>query len=66
MPRPKPPTGGWEAENQRITFYCPADLAKAIHAAVRSDRSKTQVIVTALRAQLLDDAGNDDAKEAAR
>ncbi len=65
MPRPKPAGGGWEAENQRVTFYCPPDVARAIQAAIRPGRSKTQVIVAALRAQLLDDA-NDDAQEATR
>lgn len=64
MPRPKPPTGGWEAENQRLTFYCPHDLALAIQAEVATTRrSKTQVIVDALRAQLLDEP-TDDAQEA--
>lgn|GEM_PF-5331570 len=53
MPRPKPPTGGWEATNQRLTFYCPVELAAAIEVEMAgSGRSKTQVIVDALRAQL--------------
>jgi hypothetical protein len=53
VPRPKSPAGGWEAQNQRLTFYCPTDLERAIEAAmVATKRSKTQVIVDALRAQL--------------
>lgn len=53
MPRPKPATGGWEDVNHRTTFYCPIDLLEAIEADVASTgRSKTQVIVEALRAQL--------------
>lgn len=58
MPRPKPPTGAaWEDVNQRTTFYCPVDLLGAIEAAMAAtSRSKTQVIVDALRAQLLDEA----------
>lgn len=63
MPRPKSPDGGWEDVNQRTTFYCPTDLLQAINEAmVATGRSKTQVIVDALRADLLADtaAGGKD------
>jgi len=54
MPRPKPLTGGWEENHQRITFYCPNDLVAAVEAAMAStSRSKSQVIVDALRGELL-------------
>ena len=54
MPRPRPPEGTWEDLNRRVTFYCPPDLLEAIEAA-RQDtgRSKTQVILDALRRDLL-------------
>ena len=59
MPRPKPPAGGWEAQNKRLTFYCPTDVEEAIEAwMTANNRSKTQVIVDALRAQLLADDGS--------
>jgi hypothetical protein len=52
---------GWEAQHQRVTFYCPKDLLEAIEAEVerskREDprsrrRSKTSVIVDAIREHL--------------
>ncbi len=65
MPRPKPATGAWEDVNHRTTFYCPVDLLQAIEAEMAgTHRSKTQVIVDALRAQLLDEST--PAKEATR
>ena len=55
MPRPKPEDGGWEDLNRRVTFYCPLDVLDAINAAMAAtDRTKTQVIVDALRAELLE------------
>lgn len=52
MPRPKPASGGWEETHQRVTFYCPVELAAAITArSASTGRSKTQLIVDALRAQ---------------
>jgi metal-responsive CopG/Arc/MetJ family transcriptional regulator len=54
MPRSKPPTGGWDETHQRITFYCPNDLLEAVEAAMKAtNRSKSQVIVDALRSELL-------------
>jgi hypothetical protein len=51
VPRPKPTTGGWEDVNRRVTFYCPEELLDAIEAEMAtSGRSKTAVIVDALRA----------------
>ena len=45
----------WEDPHRRVTFYCPTDLLDSIEDEMTSsDRSKTQVIVDALRAQLLD------------
>ena len=45
----------WEETHRRVTFYCPDEVLDAIEAEMaRSDRSKTRVIVDALRAQLLD------------
>lgn len=53
MPRPKGANGTWEENNRRVIFYCPKDVEAQIEAAMAaSDRSKTQVIVDALRAQL--------------
>ena len=44
---------GWDASNKAVTFYCPVDLVAAIEAEVaKGRRSKTQVIVQALRAEL--------------
>lgn len=52
MPRRKPESGGWEETHQRVTFYCPVELADAIATrSVATGRSKTQLIVDALRAQ---------------
>ncbi len=49
--------GGWEDNNHRVIFYCPNDLKAAIEASMAStSRSKTRVIVDALRVQLLDGA----------
>lgn len=43
----------WEEAHQRVTFYCPRDLLRTLELeAVRSDRSKTQVVVDALREHL--------------
>jgi hypothetical protein len=43
----------WEAAHQRVTFYCPVDLLDQVEAEVaRSGRSKSRVIVDALRAHL--------------
>jgi hypothetical protein len=51
VPRPKPTTGGWEDVNRRVTFYCPEEVLDAIEAEMAtSGRSKTAVIVDALRA----------------
>jgi hypothetical protein len=51
VPRPKPTTGGWEDVNRRVTFYCPEEILDAIEAEMAtSGRSKTAVIVDALRA----------------
>lgn len=45
----------WEETHRRVTFYCPDEVLDAIEAQMASsDRSKTRVIVDALRAQLLD------------
>lgn len=53
MPRPKPVDGGWEDHHPRITFYCDVEVAAAIEDAMAlSGRSKTQVIVDALREHL--------------
>ena len=44
---------GWEDSHKRVTFYCPKDLLDAVEEAMRrSDRSKTQVIVDAIRKDL--------------
>lgn len=54
MPRPRPDAGAWEDLNRRVTFYCPVDLLEAIEAAMQdTGRSKTQVIIDALRRDLL-------------
>lgn len=45
----------WEETHRRVTFYCPDEVLDAIETEMASsDRSKTRVIVDALRAQLLD------------
>jgi hypothetical protein len=43
----------WEAQHKRVTFYCPTELLARIEAEMdRSGRSKTAVIVDAVRADL--------------
>lgn len=57
MPRSKPATGGWDELHRRTTFYCPIELVEALDRARKATgRSKSQVIVDALRAHL--DAGD--------
>lgn len=47
------PGGTWEESHQRVTFHCPVELRKAIEEEVRrSRRSKSRVIVEALREHL--------------
>jgi len=49
------PRGGerWDDVHQRVTFYCPKDVLRALGIeAARSRRSKTQVIVDALAEHL--------------
>lgn len=47
------PAQRWEAQHTRVTFYCPVELLERIEAEiVESGRSKTAVIVDALRADL--------------
>ena len=47
------PAQRWEAQHRRVTFYCPVELLERIEAEiVQSGRSKTAVIVDALRADL--------------
>jgi hypothetical protein len=44
----------WDARHRRVTFYCPEDVLEAIHDDMaRSGRSKTRVVVDALREHLL-------------
>lgn len=46
-------SGGWDDAHQRVTFYCPRDLVQAIEAEMAaSGRSKSRVIVDAVRAHL--------------
>jgi hypothetical protein len=43
----------WDDSHTRVTFYCPVPLLRAIEEEVKnSDRSKSQVIVDALRGHL--------------
>jgi hypothetical protein len=43
----------WEAAHQRVTFYCPRELLDQVEVEVaRSGRSKSRVIVDALRDHL--------------
>ncbi len=43
----------WEAAHKRVTFHCPLDVLDALEADVASgDRSKSRVIVDALREHL--------------
>jgi hypothetical protein len=43
----------WEASHSRVTFYCPDDLLEAVEREMdRSGRSKSRVIVDALREHL--------------
>jgi hypothetical protein len=45
--------GSWEGQNKRVTFYCPTQLLDLIEEEMeRSGRSKTSVIVDALRGDL--------------
>ncbi len=44
---------GWEASNKPVTFYCPLDIYPVLMAeAANGERSKSQIIVDALRAEL--------------
>jgi len=46
-------TAEWEASNTRVTFYCPVSLLGQIEQEIRrSGRSKTRVVVDALREHL--------------
>jgi hypothetical protein len=46
-------TKDWEANHERLTFHCPKNLIKEIKDEVRrSSRSKSRVIVDAIRAHL--------------
>ncbi len=50
---PPAPPATWEETHQRLTFHCPITLRKAIEDEVRrSGRSKSRVIVDALREHL--------------
>lgn len=52
-PRRIPGERRWEAAHQRVTFYCPRDLLRTVELeGARSQRSKSQVIVDALREHL--------------
>ena len=43
----------WEEAHRRVTFYCPLDLLRALESEMtRSRRSKTAVIVDAIREHL--------------
>lgn len=54
MPRPRPTDGtAWEDRHRQVAFYCPVDLLELLNQqAASSGRSKTQVVVDALRAHL--------------
>jgi hypothetical protein len=44
---------GWEASNKPVTFYCPLDIyAVLMTEAGNGERSKSQIIADALRAEL--------------
>ena len=44
----------WDESHRRVTFYCPQELLEALEAAMtRSGRSKSRVIVDALREHLV-------------
>ncbi len=44
---------GWDESHRRVTFYCPLDLLQALEGEMgRSRRSKTAVIVDAIREHL--------------
>jgi len=48
-----PSTATWEEAHRRVTFYCPLDLLRALESEMdRSRRSKTAVIVDAIREHL--------------
>ena len=52
QPAPDPPAT-WEETHQRLTFHCPVALRQAVEEEVRrSGRSKSRVIVDALREHL--------------
>jgi Ribbon-helix-helix protein, copG family len=51
--RRSPVGGGWDATHSRVTFYCPAELLAGIEEEMKkSGRSKSRVIVDALRQHL--------------
>ena len=57
LPQPvdrKRSAAGWDESHRRVTFYCPLDLLEGLEKEVgRSRRSKTAVIVEAIREHLL-------------
>ena len=56
-PRPTSDEERWEDSHTRVTFYCPVPLLRTIERKMTtSKRSKSQVIVDALRDHL-DDGG---------
>lgn len=49
----EPESATWDKAHRRVTFYCPVEMVAALQAEMlRSGRSKTAVIVDALRAHL--------------
>ena len=49
----QPSAAGWDESHRRVTFYCPLDLLQALEREMgRSRRSKTAVIVDAVREHL--------------
>jgi hypothetical protein len=53
VPRPKSPGGGWDAQNHRLTFYCPTDRDEVIEAEMTVTSGPRPRCVDALRVRLL-------------
>lgn len=50
QPAAPEPSAEWEASHTRVTFYCPVSLLGQVEQEIRrSGRSKTRVIVDAIR-----------------
>lgn len=45
-------SANWAERHKRVTFYCPVELLERLDGAVTPERSKSEIIVDALRSAL--------------